>query len=167
MAIVRILWLFIFVQLALGSWSCPGADAHRVYVFAWVEGETVFTESYFSSRSPVVHGKIQVFDLSGQKLLEGTTDSKGMFSFNYKKAMDLKIVLDAGMGHRAEYVLRASEFPEKERENNLSTQPESPRRGGAPGKQETGPGIPEILVGLGLIFVIMAVAMYLWPKRRT
>ncbi len=52
------------------------AFAHKVYVYAWWEGDTVQTESYFGAKKKVMDGLIQVFDLSGQKLLEGHTNVK-------------------------------------------------------------------------------------------
>ena len=86
----------------------PSAYAHRVYVFAWLDGETVHTESYLGAKKRAADGKIQVFDLSGARLVEGKTDEKGEFSFQIPKREDLRIVLEAGMGHRAEYLLRVS-----------------------------------------------------------
>ena len=87
----------------------PSAHAHRVYVFAWLDGETVHTESYLGGKKRAADGKIQVFDLSGARLVEGKTNEKGEFSFQISKREDLRIVLEAGMGHRAEYLLRVSE----------------------------------------------------------
>ena len=88
---------------------CP-VYAHRVYLFAWVEGDTVYTESYFGSKKKAIGGLISVFDPSGKKLLEGKTNEKGEFSFKIPQRNDLRIVLDATMGHRAEYILKADEL---------------------------------------------------------
>ena len=38
------------------------AQAHRVNIFAWLEGETVRVECSFRRDSPVQQGKIIVFD---------------------------------------------------------------------------------------------------------
>jgi nickel transport protein len=74
--------------------------AHKVTVFAWVEGETVHTESKFSGGKKVKAGKIEVFDHLSRKVLEGKTDDQGYFAFPLPKdAQTLKIVLTAGMGH--------------------------------------------------------------------
>jgi len=53
----------------------------------------------------VHEGVIRVFDSTGKELLNGKTDTKGEFSFKVPKPDDLKIVLEAGMGHRAEWPL--------------------------------------------------------------
>jgi nickel transport protein len=88
----------------------PGpAQAHRVSVFAWVEGETVHTESKFSGGKPVNGGEILVFDLEGNQLLSGKTDARGGFSFAIPKRTGMRIVIQAGMGHRGEWTIPAGE----------------------------------------------------------
>jgi nickel transport protein len=58
--------------------------------------------------------KIEVFNNQGNKLLEGLTDEEGMFSFEVPPGDavdgDLKLVLTASMGHRAEYIIKADEL---------------------------------------------------------
>jgi len=54
-----------------------------------------------------------VFDLSGNKLLEGKTNDNGEFSFKIPKKADLRIVLEATMGHKTEYILKADEIPDR------------------------------------------------------
>ncbi|GAI86495.1 unnamed protein product, partial [marine sediment metagenome] len=87
------------------------AFAHKVNVFAYVEGDKVYSESYFNDGKKCVDSKIEVFDNQGNKLLEGLTDKEGEFSFEVpSEDGDLKIVLTASMGHRAEYLIRADEL---------------------------------------------------------
>jgi nickel transport protein len=88
------------------------AWAHKVNVFAYVEGDTVVTESYFSDGRKCQDSVIEVFDTKGEKLLEGTTDAEGQFSFEPPAAGDLLIRLTAAMGHQAEYTVPASDLPE-------------------------------------------------------
>lgn len=89
----------------------PGsAAAHKVMVFAWVEGETVHTESKFSGGKPVKEGEILVYDLDGNALLSGKTNEQGEFSFEIPKKTGMKIVIQAGMGHRGEWLLPADEI---------------------------------------------------------
>jgi len=85
--------------------------AHKVNVFAYVEGEKIYTESYFNDGKKCIDSKIEVFDNQGNKLLEGLTDKEGKFSFEVSSENgDLKIVLTASMGHRAEYTIRTDEL---------------------------------------------------------
>jgi nickel transport protein len=79
--------------------------AHRVNIFAWVEGEKVLVECKYPDGTKVHAGVIRVFDSTGKELLNGKTNDKGEFSFKVPKIDDLKIVLEAGMGHRAEWPL--------------------------------------------------------------
>jgi len=86
--------------------------AHKVNIFAYVEGDTVYTESYFPDGKKVDGGKVEVYDSQGNKLLEGETDKDGQFNFKLPKKDDLKIVLIATMGHRASYTLSKDELPD-------------------------------------------------------
>jgi len=88
--------------------------AHKVNIFTYVEGDKVYTESYFNDGKKCIDSKIEVFDNQGNILLEGLTDEEGMFSFEIPSEDvidgDLKVVLTASMGHRAEYIIRADEL---------------------------------------------------------
>ena len=84
--------------------------AHRAIIFAWVEGERIFTESKFSGGRLVKQGDIIVYDLEGNQLLKGKTDTQGEFSFVIPKRTAMKIVLQAGMGHRGEWVIPLKEI---------------------------------------------------------
>ena len=86
------------------------AGAHRVNVFAWVDGETVYVESKFPGGKPVTAGKIVVTDSRGVELLTGETNEQGEFSFKVPKRDDLTITLIAGMGHQASWKVAASEI---------------------------------------------------------
>lgn len=86
------------------------ARAHKVNVFAWVEGDTVFIESKFSGGKRVKGGMITVSDLRGNQLLSGKTNNRGEFSFKIPKKTTLKIVLVAGMGHRGEWTIPVEEI---------------------------------------------------------
>jgi len=86
------------------------AYAHKVYLFAWAEDGMIHTESYFPGNIKVKDGTVKVFDMKGKELVSGKTDEKGDFSFKIPKIEDLRIVLDASMGHGAEYLFKKSEF---------------------------------------------------------
>ena len=102
--------IFIFLIIIMMDVS---AFAHKVNIFAYVDGDKVYTESYFNDGKKCVDSKIEVFDNQGNKLLEGLTDEDGMFSFEIpsEDVVDggLKVVLTASMGHRAEYIIPANE----------------------------------------------------------
>ena len=86
------------------------AMAHKVNVFAYVENGIVYVEGYFPDGRPVINGDIEVLDSKGQKLLKGTTDKEGKFSFPVPARNDLTIVINASMGHRAQFILKKNEL---------------------------------------------------------
>jgi nickel transport protein len=90
--------------------------AHRVNLFAEIDSSIIKTESFYSSGEKVNNGDIKVYDYQSNKILyEGKTDTNGMLWFNIpsktlKDKAGLKIVLNAGMGHKAEWDIRYDEL---------------------------------------------------------
>ena len=88
---------------------CGTAWAHKVTIFAWVEGDTVYTQSKFSGGKPAKNSTVVVYDDEGNQLLEGKTDDEGAFSFQVPKRTALTVALKASMGHLAEWTIPAEE----------------------------------------------------------
>ena len=86
------------------------ASAHRVNVFAWVDGGTIYVESKFAGGKMVKDAKIRVLDPKGVELLAGRTNDQGEFSFKVPKPTDLKILIVAGQGHQGQWTIRAAEL---------------------------------------------------------
>ena len=107
----KLLISFVFLSLLL-LMTASVVFAHKVNIFAYAEGDTVYTESYFPDGTKVKDGVVQVYDSQGTKLLEGKTNENGEFNFKPLKKDDLKIVLLASMGHKNTYVLSADELPD-------------------------------------------------------
>jgi len=106
-----IILIFIFLIIIMMDVS---VFAHKVNIFAYLEGDKVYTESYFNDGKKCIDSKIEVLDNQGNKLLEGLTDEEGMFSFEIPSGdtidENLKVVLTASMGHRAEYIIPTDEL---------------------------------------------------------
>ena len=102
--------LMIITGLFFILFHSSAAYAHKVYLFAWTEGDIIHTESYISGNKKVKDGVIRVFDLEGKELLNGKTNEKGEFFFKIPEITDLRIVLESSMGHGAEYLFKESEF---------------------------------------------------------
>jgi nickel transport protein len=102
----------IFLSLVLGTFFliANSASAHRVNVFAWVEGKTIHVESKFSGGKKVKAGKVVVVDPQGVELLAGLTNDQGEFAFNAPKLSDLRIIIMAGQGHQGEWTVRKNEL---------------------------------------------------------
>ena len=87
------------------------AMAHKVNIFAYVENDIVYTESYFPDGKKVEFSTIEVFNGAGKKLLEGKSDKEGLFSFPVPAVKeDLTIVINASMGHKNSYLLKKEEL---------------------------------------------------------
>jgi len=92
--------------------------AHRVTIFAWIEGDLIKTQSKFSGGKRVNKGVVRVYDKQGQKLLQGQTNKHGEFSFKIPKKSEMKIVIDAGMGHQAQWILSEDTFVDHPTDTN-------------------------------------------------
>ncbi|MGD9210543.1 MAG: hypothetical protein PVI90_07195 [Desulfobacteraceae bacterium] len=204
----RLTFTIVFL-LGLLIWV-PLTFAHNVTIFAWVEGDTVYTESKFSGGRVAKDAPIEVYDKAGTKLLTGKTDEKGEYSFKLPKKEELRIVLMAGMGHGNEWTLTAEDIAEAEGDpsaesvNQTSTPPtetpttpadtpaESTTKISSPeleaalekmldkklapilkklsrleAKEKEGPGVTEIIGGIGYILGLMGLAAYIQFKRST
>lgn len=199
--IIRIVFIISALMVLI---PMSHADAHKVMLYAYVGGEKIFVEGYFSDGKRVVNSNIEVFDSSGKKILEGRTDLKGQFVFPIPKKDDLLLVLNASMGHRATFKIPASKIDAQEparkekigmmnadkktnsrveeiravetgvaltAENIRAIVDESLDRKLKPiidailESQQRGPGIAEILGGIGYIFGIFGVIMYFKARR--
>ncbi len=101
--------MILFLTVLIVSGTAGQAHAHRVVVFAWIDGNTVYTESSFPDGRKITDGDITVYDGKGTVRVTGKPDEKGEFSFKIPDADRLRIVLNAGMGHQGEWII-----PEKE-----------------------------------------------------
>jgi nickel transport protein len=169
--------------------------AHKVNVFAWVEGDTVFVEGYFPGGKKSQNSLVEVFNPAGAKLLEGRTNEKGEFSFKIPERTDLTIVLTASMGHKNDFIVPASDFQEgasapssPAQSVTQSAKDSSAHKAGlsqlegmidraldrklAPviklirDTRREGPTIAEIVGGIGYIFGLFGLVMYLKSRNK-
>lgn len=102
-ALLKIHLLFFIV--ATTFWVTT-VQAHKVRVFAWQEGEIVYTEAKFSGGNPAKKVVVFVEDsVSHQRLLSGHTDEEGNFSFTVPNPSpaSLEVIVDGGDGHRSSW----------------------------------------------------------------
>ncbi|CAD7770598.1 hypothetical protein DMNBHIDG_00205 [Candidatus Methanoperedenaceae archaeon GB37] len=103
---VKFLFLMVFFSILTTN-----AFAHKVITYPYIENGKIYTENYFSDGKKCKNCEIIVYDdITGEKLLEGKTNKDGEFSFIPPKNTELKIVLNAGIGHRAEAIVPKSEL---------------------------------------------------------
>jgi len=188
--------VFLLLGLMTASPLVTPALAHKVNVFAWVEGDMVFVEGYFPGGRKAQNSLVEVFNKAGAKLLEGKTDERGEFSFTVPEKTDLKIVLTASMGHKNDFIIPASDFggsasplaikPSQEvaESATISTAPNvdldrleamldkaldrklEPVIRLVRDSRRGGPAITEIIGGVGYIFGLFGVALYFNKRRK-
>jgi nickel transport protein len=203
---VRSLFSLLIFALLIQS----PALAHRVNIFAYVEGDEIVVECSYSKSKKVRHGVIEVQDAaSGETLLQGTTDAQGVYRFPVpeearRSGSNLRILLQAGEGHQNEWTVDAAEFMGASLP--AATTPSAPQSGVAPDpvshggerahtpaltradveevvaaaldaklapiqrelreQGQKGPGVQEIVGGIGWIFGLIGVAAYFKSRPR-
>ena len=83
------------------------ALAHKVFVFAYSDTETIFVEAQFSKSSPAIECPVDVADADGNVLATCTTDADGTCEIPVPEdaAGDLIVTVHAGEGHQATWEL--------------------------------------------------------------
>ncbi|MBC15770.1 MAG: hypothetical protein CL942_01830 [Desulfovibrio sp.] len=191
--------LLIGVCIAMAITLCLAATsrAHKVNLFAYVDGNSIVTDSGYSRSKRVHDGIIEVYDAAtGTMLLSGETDDNGKYDFIIpdearSQKMDLLLRLKAGTGHQAEWTVKYTEygaakgpFAASEPEHGhkaVAVSQESTitasevevvvRRELAPLKQmvsemhQSGPGVTEIVGGIGYIVGLFGIVAYMKSRR--
>lgn len=107
---------FALACLAAFMFLADECLAHKVSVFAFVDGDEIQVECGFSRNQKVKNGKLVVADLeTGETVLEGTTDTRGVFRFRPSDEFlatghGLSIQLFAGEGHRDDWRMSPEEL---------------------------------------------------------
>lgn len=106
----------ILICACVSVCMAPRAEAHKVNIFAYVDGNVIHTSSGYSKSRRVQSGTVEVRDsATGKVLLTGTTDTQGHFSFPVPEQarsghMDLDLVILAGQGHRGVWKMPYEEY---------------------------------------------------------
>jgi nickel transport protein len=102
----------VLTLLAVGAVlvSSP-AQAHRLNVFAYVVGDEVNVEVYFSDGARAKGAEMTVYTADEKELLTGRTDDDGMWVFPAEDVTgDLEIVAETQDGHKGRCTLKAEEL---------------------------------------------------------
>jgi nickel transport protein len=183
------LGIIFLVTLSTQAW------AHKVNVFAWVEGDMVFVEGYYPGGKKAQNSLVEVYSSVGDKLLEGRTNKEGEFSFRIPAKDDLRIVLTASMGHKNDFTIAAGDLGGLESPSNepITTTakkdaPPSPTTVNMSqlrimidealdrkldpviklirNTRKEGPGVTEIVGGIGYIMGLFGLVMYFKSKKQ-
>jgi nickel transport protein len=91
---------------------CPtSAFAHKLYVFAQLEGAMIHGRAYFPGDVPARMSDVIARDVSGRELGRTTTDNEGKFTFTAREHVDYYLVAITPDGHSGQYTIHASELP--------------------------------------------------------
>ncbi|MGZ9811426.1 cobalt ABC transporter permease [Pseudoroseicyclus sp. H15] len=96
--------------LAAGLWPLA-ASAHNLILEAYVIGDAVEGEVFFSDGTMVGDAPVMVLGPDGETLGEVVTDEGGAFAFTPTESVDHLFRLDAGSGHVAEAMVAAADLP--------------------------------------------------------
>ncbi len=112
------LCLMGLVIAALTFWcGLKDARAHKVGLYGWTEGEFLIFEGYFGGGAKAVNCPVTLQGPGGKTIAEGKTDEGGLAKFKLadlpKFDGDIRAILDAGEGHRAEYTIQAADLPDR------------------------------------------------------
>lgn len=114
------------IALLVALCAATPAFAHKVVVFATVEGDTIRGEAYFRGGAPVERAKVTVLGPDRNLLGETTTDDEGRFTFPVRSRTSHTLIVDAGEGHGQEYTVTADELPDNLPEAPSTSEPATP-----------------------------------------
>lgn len=179
----------IFSLLLLSLCAVPAA-AHQMVLTCWQDGNDLVANVSFSDGSYARGAKITLFSDSGDALFTGETDDSGECRAPITEAMraldgDIRIVANAGMGHRTERRLAAQALTSPSASVATAQEVESPAedalveimrellhqelapiRRDLAALQHAGPGVTEIIGGIGYIVGIAGLASYIMRRRK-
>jgi len=104
--------------------------AHKINVFAYVEGDKIVVEGYFTKDRKAVSCAVQFLDAQGKELHKGKTDDQGQYIVPIADLGsvdgDILITLIAGEGHKKDYRLSADEIPKPTGQTSKTSRQEPP-----------------------------------------
>ncbi|MCK5214525.1 MAG: hypothetical protein KAR05_04160 [Candidatus Omnitrophica bacterium] len=156
------------------------AFAHKVNLFCYLEGSVLNGEGYYRGGRPAQKAEIEVYSLSNNSLIIKTaTDTEGKFKVSLDVVDSFKIIMNAGQGHKAEFIIEKEKNVLSENVESLTdktmletelnhliekkTKPLEQRIRDLE-KQQSESGIVPVAGGLGLITGIFAF-IYLMKKK--
>lgn len=83
--------------------------AHKINLFLYKEGNKIFVEGYFSDGVPAKNSIVEIYNEKEEKIIEGKTDEKGIYSFDVPVCEKIKVILTGDMGHKVEKEMKITE----------------------------------------------------------
>jgi hypothetical protein len=132
------------------------ASAHRLDAQVTVTpARRVTIESWFSSGDVPSGANVQVYDAAGRPMQEGTLDSRGTFEFVADAIQGMRVVVNAGAGHRKEVTITDADVATGAQAAPLRV---STRETGAPWR--------DVFSGVALLLAVAAFAISVRNARK-
>jgi hypothetical protein len=160
----------LLAVVALGLGASP-AHAHRLDTECKVlPGGKVQVEGWFGISDEVPAGA-RVVAYEGQRVVaKGRLDDKGRFVFGYAGHGALRVVVDAGAGHRKEVVVPAEKFAKATTTRELAVPPPSERDPSpepyAPSWHPVDVSPKDVLLGVTFLMALAALVLGVRNSRR-
>ena len=136
-------WGVLLAAIVLSLVPPLPALAHKLKLFATVEGTIIRGRVYFAGDSLAKGIRITVQGPAGEPLAEAVSDEDGRFAVDARERVDHHLVADSGDGHQARFVVAAADLPpglpERPTQNVLADPPAAP-----PAPQADAPAAAEI-----------------------
>lgn len=157
------------VLAAAGEVRAHRLDAQAIFL---PEQKKVQIESWFDNGQLARGARVQVFREDGQLLAEGVMDQEARFVFAVSKAEPLRVVVNAGAGHRKELDIAAEEL-----QRSLPKET-APAEEAAPPKSEPaapvvlgehrdgGQRVKDIVIGVGFLLAVAAFVLSVRNARQ-
>jgi nickel transport protein len=110
---ILIIWCSCLILLISFFVTLP-VEAHKLTVFAWVEGDQVKVEGKLPKGRHPKHGTVLVYDGKDRLLLKKAIEPDGTTEFpleNWEEG--LKIIMDIGEGHESYWILTPYDISEQ------------------------------------------------------
>jgi nickel transport protein len=161
------------VALAL-TLAASEARAHRLDAQAMFlpDRKKVQIESWFDNGQLARGAKVQVFREDGRLLAEGVLDQEARFVFAVHRAEPLRVVVNAGGGHRKEFDIAAEELQRSLPIPAAPAEEEAPPRSEPPapvvlGERHDGEQrVKDILIGVGFLLALAAFVLSVRNARQ-
>jgi nickel transport protein len=101
----------LLLALILSTGTTATVSAHKIVVFAAVQGTSIEGEVYLQGGEPLANIALKILAPDGETLGETRTDAAGKFRYEPRLRCAHRVIADAGMGHQAEYIVPQEELP--------------------------------------------------------
>ncbi|CAO0821873.1 nickel transport protein [Desulfarculales bacterium] len=110
---LKALFMSLVAALVLALGLASASLAHKVNIYAYIEGGRVKGEAYFAGGDQAKDYLVEILDAQGKVAATARTGAQGEFSLPLPAGAPgpLKVVLKASMGHQGGYTLDAAEGP--------------------------------------------------------